>query len=77
MSRTTGCALLFAAVLLAWGVLSFHERPADASQAGRQPFGNAVEQRNAIIKELREIKALLKEQNTLLRAPAKKPSKKP
>jgi hypothetical protein len=42
-------------------------------RATRAPFDNAVKQRNEMIRELQEIKALLKEQNTLLRANAKKP----
>jgi hypothetical protein len=35
--------------------------------AGQQPFRNAVEQRDEMIQELREIKLLIKEQNALLR----------
>jgi len=40
----------------------------DASaQPTRQPFGNAVQQRAEMIRELKENNALLKEQNALLR----------
>ncbi len=38
-----------------------------APQAGQLPFRNPVEQREEMIRELREIKLLLKEQNALLR----------
>jgi len=38
-----------------------------AAQPVRQPFSNAVEQRAGMIRELQEIKTLLKEQNALLR----------
>lgn len=47
-------------------VLSFY-RPTGAAPTGKgAPFGNSVEQRNQMVRELREIKALLKEQNALL-----------
>ncbi|MCH7726828.1 MAG: hypothetical protein IH991_10155, partial [Planctomycetes bacterium] len=39
--------------------------------APKQPFGNAVEQRQQMVRELREIKELLKAQNALLRAQEK------
>jgi hypothetical protein len=58
--------------VLAWSVLSFHGRSGAAPQEVRAPFDNAVQQRNEMIRELQEIKALIKEQNTLLRANAKK-----
>jgi hypothetical protein len=70
MKVTLGSALVLAIMLVAWCMLSFDGQSVGASQTARQPFGNAVEQRNAIIKELREIKALLKEQNSQLRAAA-------
>jgi len=54
--------------LLAWGVLSFCGATTAAPPSGRQPFANSVEQRGAMIRELREIKALLSEQNALLRS---------
>jgi len=43
-----------------------------APQAGQPPFANSVEQRAEIVQELREIKELLKEQNSLLRGGASK-----
>ena len=39
-----------------------------APQAGRPPFSNAVEQRGEMVRQLKEIRALLKEQNALLRS---------
>jgi hypothetical protein len=49
-------------------VLGFYSSSGAAPQGGQPPFANAVEQRNETIRELREIKELLKEQNALLRA---------
>lgn len=69
--RYSWSVLLFANVL-AWSVLSFQGRSGAAPQDVRAPFDNAVQQRNDMIRELQEIKALLQEQNALLRANAKK-----
>jgi hypothetical protein len=63
-----GSALLLTTVLVAWGMLGLDERSVGTAQTVRQPFASAVEQRNGIIRELREIKVLLQEQNALLRA---------
>lgn len=52
-------------------VLSFYSSSVAAPQGGQPPFANAVEQRNEMIRELREIKELLKEQNALLRSTTK------
>ncbi len=49
-------------------VLSFYQTGTAAPQPGNQPFANAVEQRFEMITQLREISALLKEQNALLRS---------
>lgn len=70
-NRYSWSVLLFANVV-AWSVLSFHRSSGAAPQDVRAPFDNAVQQRSEMIRELQEIKALLKEQNTLLRAGAKK-----
>ena len=72
MSRKTWSSTLFlAAAALILCVLSFYD-PTNAAQPGpKQPFSNAVEQRANMLRELREIRALLKEQNELLRAAAK------
>ena len=72
MRTMIGSALLLATMLFAWSVLSFEKQSISTAQEARQPFVNAVEQRNGIIRELREIRALLKEQNALLRAATKK-----
>ena len=48
-------------------VLGFHQANVAAQKKGQLPFSNSVEQRSAMIQELRDIKALLKEQNQLLR----------
>ena len=58
---------LVIANVLVWCVLSFYGSTAAAPQSARQPFSNPVEQRHEMIRELKEIKALLKEQNALLR----------
>jgi len=42
--------------------------------AGQPPFANPVEQRADMIRELREIKELLKEQNALLKSGVGKPN---
>lgn len=52
-------------------VLSLHSSTAAAPPSARSPFANSVEQRGQMIKELQEIKALMSEQNRLLRAIAK------
>ena len=67
--RIGAWTLVIAANVLAWGVLSFYGSTV-AAQAGKQPFSNAVEQRNRMVRELQEIKVLLREQNALLRAQA-------
>jgi hypothetical protein len=59
--------LIFANMAM-WGMLGFQGRIGAAPQDVRMPFDNAVQQRNEMIRELQEIKGLLKEQNALLRA---------
>jgi len=54
------------------GVLGFYSTLGAAPQAGQPPFANPVEQRADQLRELREIKELLKEQNELLRGGAVK-----
>ena len=54
------------------GVLGFYSTLGAAPQAGQPPFANPVDQRADQIRELREIKELLKEQNELLRNGANK-----
>jgi hypothetical protein len=66
-SRTT-LALLLALAGLGCGVLSFYQTTSAASPGGSPPFANAIEQRVETLAELKEISALLKEQNALLRS---------
>ena len=49
-------------------MLGLYRPSAAAPGAGNEPFANAVQQRAEMIAELREISALLKEQNALLRS---------
>ncbi len=58
--------------LAALGVLGFYSTLGAAPQAGQPPFANPVEQRAEQVRELREIKELLKEQNALLKSGAMK-----
>jgi hypothetical protein len=69
--RRWGWVMLLFANVLAWSMLGFHSRSGAAPQEVRAPFDNAVQQRGEMIRELQEIKALLREQNGLLRAGAK------
>ncbi len=55
-------------------MLGFYGSTGAAPKTAAPPFGNSVEQRQQMIRELQEIKALLKEQNGLLKtANAKSP----
>lgn len=63
--------ILAAANAIAVGVLGFYSIGVAAPQAGQPPFASSVEQRSEMIRELREIKELIKEQNALLRGPTK------
>ncbi len=49
-----------------WCVLGFNQESTGQNNPPKAPFANAVEQRIEIVNELKEIKALLKEQNALL-----------
>jgi len=64
--------MLLAANALVVGVLGFYSTSGAAPQSGQPPFNNSVEQRESQLRELREIKELLKEQNALLKAGADK-----
>lgn len=59
-------ALLIAANIAVLCMLSFYRTTDAAPPPARQPFANSVTQREQMIRELQEIKALLKEQNALL-----------
>ena len=71
-----GWTLLLIGNVLALSVLGFYQSVGTAQQReaqnGQPPFLNAVEQRQEMIHELKEIAALLKEQNSLLRSGAGK-----
>jgi len=66
MKRPSGWALLLAANVLGYCMLSFYQTTA-AAPAG-VPFPNSTELRVEMIDQLKEIKDLLKEQNALLRS---------
>ena len=68
----TRSTLLVSANVLGLLVLGFYSIGGAAPQAGQPPFANPVDQRNDMVRELREIKELLKEQNALLRGGAVK-----
>jgi len=53
-------------------MLGFYSTLGAAPPAGQPPFANPIDQRQDMIRELHEIKELLKEQNSLLRAGAEK-----
>jgi hypothetical protein len=65
---------LVAGNVIVLSVLGFYSTSGAAPQSGQPPFNNAVEQRDSMVRELREIKELLKEQNSLLRSGAAKPN---
>lgn len=67
MRRRAGWMLLLTAIAVSFGVLSFYPSHA-APPTGGQPVANPAEQRMEMIAELKEIKALLKEQNALLQS---------
>ncbi len=66
-SNTSRWTVLVVLNLLAICVLGFLQST-QAQPQGNLPFANAVEQRNEMIVQLREINAQLKEQNALLRS---------
>jgi len=68
MPRRTLWAVLIAANVLCYCVLSFYRTTDAALRPTSPPFANAVEQRKEMVNQLREIKQLLKEQNALLRS---------
>ena len=68
MTQRAGWTWLIVANVLFCCVLSFYRATDAAPPKPAQPFANSVEQRMEMIKELREIKGRLKEQNALLRS---------
>ena len=59
---------ILAANAVVLGVLGLYGGVVAAPQAGQPPFANPIDQRAEMVRELREIKELLKEQNALLRS---------
>jgi hypothetical protein len=71
-SKTLRWSLLVTANAAVLCMLGLYSTGGAAPQSGQPPFANSVEQRAEIAQVLREIKELLKEQNTLLRGGASK-----
>jgi hypothetical protein len=67
MKRPSGWALLLAANVLGYCMLSFYQTTTAATPPGPS-FPNSAELRVEMIDQLKEIKDLLKEQNALLRS---------
>jgi hypothetical protein len=65
LARLFGASIIAATIGL--GCLFLFSGGDASAQPTRQPFGNAVQQRAEMIRELKETNALLKEQNALLR----------
>ncbi len=61
-------ATLVALNVACLGVLGFYRSTDAAPRSDNQPFANAVEQRMEMIRELKQMNALLREQNALLRS---------
>ena len=59
---------LFSFAIVVLCVLGFCYQPTRAAQPGKQPFRNPVTQREEMIRELKSLRLLVKEQNQLLRA---------
>jgi len=60
--------MLITSVVTACGMLGLYRTACAQQQRGNPlPFSNSVEQREEMVRELKEIKELLREQNTLLR----------
>lgn len=68
MRTRTSCALAAVAGGILCCVLSFYRASDAAPPADNLPFANAVQQRMNMIAELKAIRELVKEQNSLLRA---------
>ena len=68
MNQRARWTWLIVANVLFCCVLGFYWPTDAAPPKPKQPFANSVEQRMEMIKQLQEIKVLLKEQNALLRS---------
>lgn len=72
MMRTNSRQIaLFLPMMLGIGMLGFWgtgmAQNQGTSGAGKPPFASAIDQREEMIRELREIRSLMKEQNALLK----------
>ncbi|HZL89972.1 MAG TPA: hypothetical protein VFB96_16510 [Pirellulaceae bacterium] len=65
--RSHGAAPLAACAAVALGMLLFYSTLGAAPPAGQSPFVDATVQREEMLRELRSIRDLLKEQNALLK----------
>jgi hypothetical protein len=63
---------LVALNMICWGVFGAYQISQAQSKGGQLPFANSIEQRSDILRELKDIKDLIKEQNALLREGAVK-----
>jgi len=66
--KLTGWTLLIAANVALWCVLSFYGSARATPPNPRLPFSNSVQQRNQIIKLLKDNNELLRKQNALLQS---------
>ncbi len=67
MKRLVAGMVLASAIVLGSLMLSFHGSSTAAPPQQRLPFASAIDQRIEMINQLRQIRLLLQEQNTLLR----------
>jgi hypothetical protein len=65
--RSSPGALVAALAAVALGMLLFYSTLGAAPPAGQPPFVDATVQREEMLRELRSIRELLKEQNSLLK----------
>jgi len=67
-TETTRWLILITLNVCVMSVLCFYNTTGAAPRNADPPFNNSVQQRENMIRELREIKVLLKEQNALLKS---------
>ena len=70
--RHTRTALSLAAMFVVGSVLLFYSTLRAAPPAGQAPFMDATVQREEMLRELRSIRELLKEQNAILKEALRK-----
>lgn len=69
---TSRWAALVAINVAAWAVFGAYQFSQAQSKGGQLPFANSNEQRSDILRELQDIKSLIKEQNAMLKEGATK-----